>query len=77
MNKIKLSEHIATAATIAAATSLAFFASEVNFVLIFFLFASSAMVFSVTAYIQKQSAFFRLQSFFAILNTIALIKLVV
>jgi presenilin-like A22 family membrane protease len=71
---MKVIENVAVAACIVASVIVSLYAKDSNFVLVFSLFAASALVLAATSYKKQDWAIMRLQIFFVAANSYALAK---
>jgi len=74
MKTIDVVENLAVALAILASCMISFFAKDANFVVVFSMFLVSALALAVTSTIKNQWAIMRLQTFFVLVNTFALVK---
>ena len=67
-------ENVATILAMVGTCLISFFAKDSNFALVFGIFLISAVILSYTMFIKKEYAIMRLQLFFVMMNSFALIK---
>ena len=70
----KVYENFATILAIVGTCLVSFYAKDSNFMVVFGVFLVSSLILSYTMYMKEEYAIMRLQLFFVVMNSVALIK---